>query len=92
MTKEQITKLINSGLITNVVNPELLLDKSEYDLINEGYVTQIGLLDGIDDVPVVEPTTEPTGDKDDAPVVDPTTEPTVEPIVEPTDEEPIVEE
>ena len=35
MTKEQIIKLINSGLITNVVYPELLLDKSEYDLCEQ---------------------------------------------------------
>lgn len=86
MDKERIIKLADNGFITQVSDVEDLTPLSEMDLINAGYITQVGIFDGEDDTED-ENVAENTPTK---PEVEPITEPEVEPITEPEDE-PITE-
>lgn len=75
MTEDRIKSLMNEGYITRVVEPSELADLTEAQLIEKGYITMVGIFDGIDDtneeLPEVPEEVAPTEvDPDDAPIVD----------------------
>lgn len=90
MNSERIKDLINKGFITQVETLGNLEKMSEVELIVNGYITQTGIFDGIEEtidevIPVEDDDTvnEETGD-----VKDNEDEPIDEPIDEPTEVEP----
>ena len=93
MTEERIIDLMDKGYITHTTTPSVLAQYPEAELIEKGYITQVGIFDGIDDtieeVPVVDTPVE-----DDEPVVDPEVDTPVEddePVVDP-DDAPVVDD
>ena len=75
MTEDRIKSLMNEGYITQVIDPSELVDLTEEQLIEKGYITMVRIFDGTDntneELPMVPEEVVPTEvDPDDAPIVD----------------------